>query len=138
MLIFLTPASVTPKEKLMNTRKKAGIILLAITVLALILVYAARPKIPQPPDSVKNVAELDAYLEKLVNSGTPQGLSMAVVKNNSIVYSKGFGWADAPRKIPASPQTVYHWWSITKIPTAMAVLQLQEQGKLQLDDSVSK
>lgn len=111
---------------------------IALVLLTILLVYAAWPKIPQPPDSVQNVTELDAYLEKLVSSGTPQGLSMAIVKNDSIVYSKGFGWADGPRKIKATPETVYHWWSITKIPTAMAILQLQEQGKLQLDDPVSK
>jgi len=112
--------------------------IIVFALLAIILGYSLWPKIPQPPDSVNNVTELDAYLEKLVNSGTPQGLSMAIVKNDRIVYSKGFGWADGPRKIQATPQSVYHWWSITKIPTAIAILQLQEQGKLQLDDPVSK
>jgi len=111
-----------------------GIVILAVIVVAIV----ARPKILQPPDSVQNVDELDAYLEKLVNSGSPPGLSMLIVKNDSIVYNKGFGWADGPRKIKATPQSVYHWWSITKIPTAMAILQLQEQGKLHLDDAVSK
>ena len=109
-------------------------ILLFLTVIG----QSVWAKIPQPPDSVKNITELDTYLEKLVNSGTPQGLSLVIVKNDSIVYSKGFGWADRPHKIPATPQTVYHWWSITKIPTAIAILQLQEQGKLQLDEPVSK
>jgi CubicO group peptidase (beta-lactamase class C family) len=120
----------------LNNRRK--IILVVVILVAIIVAYVARPKIPQPPDSVQNVTELDAYLEKLVNSGSPQGLSMVIVKNDSIVYSKGFGWADRPRKIKATPQTVYHWWSITKIPTAVAILQLQEQGKLHLDDAVSK
>lgn len=113
-------------------------VIIGLAIVAILLVYAAWPKIPQPPDSVKNVTELDAYLEKLVSSGTPQGLSMAIVKNDSIVYSKGFGWADGPRNIQATPQTVYHWWSVTKIPTAIAILQLQEQGKLHLEDPVSK
>lgn len=125
------------KTSLIKPNKKKRILLLII-VLLLSFGYLLRPKIPQPPESVNNVSELDAYLEKLVQSGTPQGLSMLIVKNDSIVYNKGFGWADAPRKIKATPQTVYHWWSITKIPTAMAILQLEEQGKLQLDDPVSK
>jgi len=97
-----------------------------------------RSKLPQPPESVAIVTELDGYLKDLVNSGSPPGLSMAIVKNDSLVYSKGFGWADAPRNIKAAPETVYHWWSITKIPTAMAILQLEEQGKLRLDDAVLK
>jgi len=65
-------------------------------------------------------------------------MSIVVVKNDSIIYKKGFGWADKPREILASSETVYHWWSITKIVTAIAILQLEKQGKLQLDDSVSK
>ena len=111
--------------KALKLTKRRKIVLAIVILLAILLGYSLRPKIPTPPDSVKNVTELDAYLKKLVNSGTPQGLSMVIVKNDSIVYSKGFGWADGPRKIKAKPQTVYHWWSITKIPTAIAVLQLQ-------------
>lgn len=113
-------------------------IVLAILILVIVLVSYLSPKIPAPPESINAVPELDSYLEKLVNSGSPQGLSMLIVKNDSIVYNKGFGWADAPRNIKATPETVYHWWSITKIPTAMAILQLEEQGKLKLDDPVSK
>lgn len=121
--------------KLIKRRK----IVISIIILAAVLVaYVVWPKILQPPGSIQNVTELNTYLEKLVNSGSPQGLSMVIVKNDSIVYSKGFGWADSPRKIKATPQSVYHWWSITKIPTAIAILQLQEQGRLQLDDAVSK
>jgi len=55
-------------------------------------------------------------------------MSFIVIKNNQIVYSKGFGWADEPRKIAATPEAVYHWYSITKIVTAIAILQLQEKG----------
>ena len=118
--------------------KRRNIGLVVFVLLGILMAYVASPKIPQPPVSVQNVIELDAYLETLVNSGSPQGLTMVIVKNDSIVYSKGFGLADGPRKIEATPQTVYHWWSITKIPTAIAILQLQEQGKLQLEDAVSK
>jgi len=75
-------------------------------------------------------------MNKVVKSGTPPGMSLAVVKNDSIIYSKGFGWADEPRKIHATPNTVYHWWSCTKIATAIAILQLEEKGKLSLNDPV--
>ncbi len=119
----------------LTKRKK---IVLGFLILAILLVYYLSPKIPAPPETVNNVTELDTYLEELVDSGSPQGLSMLIVKNDSIVYNKGFGWADAPRNIKATPETVYHWWSITKIPTAMAILQLEEQGKLRLEDPVSK
>jgi CubicO group peptidase (beta-lactamase class C family) len=126
-------------SKIMKSRKrKKWLIVLLIFSLILIGLMVFWPRAPKPPETVKSIAELEIYLEKLVDFGTPPGMSLVVVKNDSIIYSKGFGWADQPRKIRATPETVYHWWSITKIVTAIAILQLQEQGKLHLDDPVSK
>lgn len=103
------------------------------TVFALFSSCASKPKLP---DKVQNIAEFEEYMNKLVESGTPPGMSFVVVKNDSIIYGKGFGWADEPRVIHATPNTVYHWWSCTKIATAIAILQLQERGKLSLNDPV--
>lgn len=94
----------------LTKRRKIG---LGILVLAIVLAYSFSPKIPAPPETVNTVTELDTYLKEVVNSGSPQGLSILIVKNDSIVYSNGFGWADRPRNIKATPETVYHWWSIT-------------------------
>ncbi|MBN2348093.1 MAG: beta-lactamase family protein [Bacteroidales bacterium] len=121
----------------MKKRKKRLIVLLVFLMITIVLILI-KPRAPQPPNSVKTVAGLEAYLENLADFGIPPGMTLVVVKNDSIIYSKGFGWADMPKKIPATPETVYHWFSITKIATAIAILQLQEQGKLQLDDSVAK
>jgi CubicO group peptidase (beta-lactamase class C family) len=118
-------------------RRKSFIAILTLLMLALGSL-ALWPKVPRQPDSVQNAAEFESYLQKLVDNGTVPGLSLVIVKDDSIVYSKGFGWADKPRKMPANPQSVYHWYSITKIVTAIAILQLQEQVKLQLDDSVTR
>jgi len=113
---------------------------IALAVVGLLVIGLAFlwPKAPKPPNTVASVEELEAYIETLVDFGTPPGLSLVVVKNDQLAYSKGFGWADHPRQIAATPQTVYHWWSCTKILTAIAVLQLQEQGKLRLNDSVTQ
>lgn len=120
-----------------NKRKKWLITLFTFSMISIGLVIFW-PKAPQSPGSVNSIADLELYLEKLVDFGTPPGMSLVVVKNDSIIYKKGFGWADRPLEIRATPETVYHWWSITKIVTAIAILQLQEQGKLQLDDPVLK
>jgi CubicO group peptidase (beta-lactamase class C family) len=98
--------------------------------------FSSCTPIPKLPDKVENISEFEEYMNKLVESGTPPGMSFAVVKDDSIIYSKGFGWVDEPRKIHATPNTVYHWWSCTKIATAIAILQLQERGKLSLSDPV--
>lgn len=114
-----------------------------IPVVLLVLViavafYALAPHPPKPPSTVASDTELEAYLNALVASGNPPGLSVVVVKDGRMVYGHGFGFADGPRKIMATPETVYHWWSMTKIPTAMGVMRLAEQGRLSLDDPVSK
>lgn len=93
---------------------------------------------PRQPDSLTSTIELDNYLNKLTTKGKVPGLSLIVVKNDSVIYSKGYGRADIPREIPATPKTVYHWFSNTKIITAIAIIQLHEQGKLNIEDSVSK
>ncbi len=107
-----------------------------ISLIIVITLLNSCASVPKPPDKVESISEFENYLNKVVESRTPPGMSLAVVKNDSIIYGKGFGWADEPRKIHATPNTVYHWWSCTKIATAIAILQLQERGKLSLNDPV--
>ncbi len=111
---------------------------IAAVVLLFIAGYASAPHPPSTPARVGNVSDLETYLNRLVESGSPPGLSVAVVKDGKLVYNRGFGYADQPRGERATPDTVYHWWSMTKIPSAIAVMQLQEQGKLKLDDEVTR
>ena len=66
------------------------------------------------------------------------GLSVAVLQDGEILTARGFGYADVDKKIPASADTLYHLASITKTFTAILVLQLVEQGKLGLDEPVSR
>jgi CubicO group peptidase (beta-lactamase class C family) len=117
-----------------NIEKNQCLLFISFTII--FIVFSSCSSIPQPPKSIANIQEFEDYIEKLVKDGTPPGMSITVVKKDSIIYSKGFGWADEPRKIHASSKTVYHWWSCTKIATAIAVFQLGEKGKLHLDDPV--
>ncbi len=107
-----------------------------LSLVVVIALLSSCSSAPQLPEKIGSVAEFEDCMNKVVESGSPPGLSIAVVKNDSIVYSKGFGWADEPREIRAGPKTTYHWWSCTKIATAIAILQLEEQGKLSLNDPV--
>ncbi|MBI5950441.1 MAG: beta-lactamase family protein [Chloroflexi bacterium] len=121
----------------MKRQKMLITLLVAILLLSLGL-YAFAPHAPVTPKQVTNVAELEIYLNQLVASGNPPGLSAVVVKDGEVIYNNAFGFADKLRNIKATTDTVYHWWSMTKIPTAIAIMQLQEQGKLGLDDEVTK
>jgi CubicO group peptidase (beta-lactamase class C family) len=62
-----------------------------------------------------------------------QGLSIALVDDQQIVWAQGFGYADVSKKIPATAETVYPTASIAKLFTIIAALQLTDQNKIDLD-----
>lgn len=109
---------------------------LGLAGLAVAGVWVFKPQAPLAPEKVSSVPELETYMKGLVGYGVPPGMSLVAVKDGDVVYSKGFGWADEPRGIPATSESVYHWWSCTKIVTAIAILQLEEGGKLALGHPV--
>jgi D-alanyl-D-alanine carboxypeptidase len=66
------------------------------------------------------------------------GVSVAVEQDGHIVLAKGYGLADMEDRVPATAQTVYPIASVTKQFTAAAIMQLVEQGRLHLNDSLAK
>ncbi len=65
-------------------------------------------------------------------------LAVAVVKNGDLIYSSALGYADLERKRKATPDTLYGIGSISKSFTCLAIMKLSEEGKLSLDDPISK
>ena len=82
------------------------------------------------------VEEFEAYANSLVEE-MPPGLSIVIAANGAVAYTNGFGMADGPLDMAATPDTVYLWASMTKIATATAIMQLYEQGLLDLDAPVA-
>lgn len=79
-----------------------------------------------------------AYLQEVWRStGTP-GISVAVAHQGRLVFSEGVGFADLDNMVPADGSTVYNVGSVSKALTAVAVLQLVEQGKARLDDPIQR
>lgn len=117
----------------------------AIAFLTL-LISAAGPAHAQPKaaDIAKNeeVASslrlLEAWIESQIAYRGLPGVSIAIVHDQDVIYAKGFGHADVEKKTPTTPGTVYRIASISKLFTAVAILQLRDQGKLNLDDPVAK
>ena len=108
--------------------------LLLGTGALILLIIAIQPRLSANPSSVK---EIESYIEKSIDRNKPPGISITIIKNGQITYNRAFGYADGPMKLPATTDTVYHWWSMTKIPTALAILQLHDSKKLDIDDPVS-
>jgi D-alanyl-D-alanine carboxypeptidase len=87
------------------------------------------------PDLIEKIDKVAT--DTLAKTGVPSA-SVAIVKDGQVVYTKAYGDARLDPKTPATPQMRYSIGSISKQFTATAILLLQEQGKLSLDDKVAK
>jgi CubicO group peptidase (beta-lactamase class C family) len=95
-----------------------------------------------PPDFSSQVTHalslLDAQIQIALREQNLPGLSAVVIADQHILWSKGYGYADVHRRIPATPQTIYRLGSITKLFTATMLMQLRDAGKLHLDDPIER
>src|SRR5215213_4782251 len=66
------------------------------------------------------------------------GSSFYLVRDNRVVARELYGLADAARGVPVDEETIYHWASVTKTFTGIAIMQLRDRGLLKLDDPVVK
>ena len=92
---------------------------------------------------LKDRAELEAFLDGVMvaNLGDKHvnGATVAVVKDGALFFAKGYGYADSSQRKPVSAeQTLFRIGSVSKLFTWTAVMQLVEQGKLDLDADVNK
>ena len=127
-----------------------------IALLACTVVYGqtpAKPSLPakaqaqSQPASAQAAAELtpadvgaflDGVMPAQLERGDIAGAVVAVVKDGKVIFAKGYGYADVDTKKPVSPDdTLFRPGSISKLFTWTAVMQLVEQGKLDLDRDVN-
>ena len=86
-----------------------------------------------PGSVAADAAAEDAYLRNLAAAGTFRG-AVLLARDGAVLLSKGYGLADEAGQFPNTPQTRFRIGSITKQFTAMAILILQERGKLSVQD----
>jgi len=80
--------------------------------------------------------DIESESKALLNSGV-SGFSIAILDNNGLILSKGYGYADVKNKIPMTDKTIQNIGSISKTITGAAAMQLVEQGKLDLDENIN-
>jgi CubicO group peptidase (beta-lactamase class C family) len=81
---------------------------------------------------------LDPAIEQVVKDEKIPGLAVGIVQGGRLVYSRGFGVMKLGEPNPVTPETLFHMASITKPFVATAIMQLVEQGKVDLDAPVTK
>ena len=86
----------------------------------------------------------DSHLERKIDSlfkdlkSTDPGISLGILKENKLIIQKNYGLANLEYQIPVTNKTVFHAASVSKQFTAFAILLLEEEGKLSLDDDIRK
>lgn len=99
---------------------------------------APASRVASDPDVQGAIRLFSAWLEgQIAYRGLP-GIAVGVVADQELVWSAGFGFANVKDKVPMTPATRFRMASHSKVFTATAIMQLREQGRLRLDDPVTK
>ncbi|MEO8395269.1 MAG: serine hydrolase domain-containing protein, partial [Chloroflexota bacterium] len=80
---------------------------------------------------------VDSIVEAEVHAGEP-GAAVMVIHNGDVIHAKGYGLANVEWDIPIDTDTVFRLASLTKQFTATAIMMLVEQGKLSVDDPITR
>ena len=115
----------------------AIILTVAVSGQALFVRATGTQTTDQPSDSAR-IARLETLLDSLRQELKIPAYSAAIVRNQKVIWAKGFGYADVENKIPATEHTAYHLASLTKTFASTILMQLVQEGKIKLDDPVSK
>jgi CubicO group peptidase (beta-lactamase class C family) len=86
--------------------------------------------------SKEKLEKVDSYVNQQFKEAGIVGGAYAIISGDKVAAAHGIGYSDLKSKQIASPETIYAIASVTKVLTATAILQLQEKGKLNLDDPV--
>ena len=86
-----------------------------------------------PPQEVNENAQLDQYLQNTGFSGTA-----VIVKNGKVLLNKGYGMANKEKQVPNNSETTFYIGSISKAFVATAIMQLKDQNKLNVEDTIAK
>src|SRR5688572_27708343 len=124
--------------------KSPGLVALILTVAVLgqtlyVLTTGAHTAGPmEQPSESSRIARFETLLESLRQELKIPAYSAAIVKDQKVIWAKGFGYADVENKTPATEHTAYHLASLTKTFASTILMQLVQDGKISLDDPVSK
>ncbi|MCL6259421.1 beta-lactamase family protein [Aquiflexum sp. TKW24L] len=95
-------------------------------------------KITNNVNVASNILLLETWLQTQIRYGKIPGVSVGIVYDGELIYQKGFGYADTDKKILSTADTRYRIASQSKIFTAIGIMILRDEGKLNLDEPIEK
>lgn len=117
---------------------KFSITLIALSLCLLVIKASGQTEPPVTAEVTHLQTDLEPKITEVIKSGRLPGFAIGVVKNGKLVYAKGFGVAKLGASTPVTSRSLFHMASVTKTFVATAVMQLFEQGKIDLDAPIAK
>lgn len=109
----------------------------AITKFVLLLALFALALPAAAQVTAEQKAAVDSLFKEWDTNETP-GAAVGVIRDGKLIYARGYGMADLEHDVPITPQSVFYMASVSKQFVTFAILLLEEQGKLGLDDEIQK
>lgn len=124
------------------TAKSLSLATAFVLLVAMPAAFAEGPVTPTKPKEAgftsEGLARIDAYLKSEIQAKTMPGAVMMIQRNGETAYFNSFGLRDPDTKDPMTPDTIFRIYSMSKPITTVAAMMLVEEGKLRLDEAVSK
>lgn len=109
-----------------------------LTIACLLFTSTSHADSAAPPIASERFQLLERALQAEVNQGRLAGIAILVEQDGQLLHRSQHGYQDISGDIPLADDTLYKIFSLTKPVTSVAMLMLQEQGKLSLDDPLAK
>ncbi len=139
--------------------RKGTLLLIAFSIIVFVLIHTLYAFGPVWGEKKDNIAEefsrvswsdtlsnnmsdipalrsMDSEIERFINKWEIKGISLAVTRHDSLLYAKGYGWADLNAGIPMDASSIMRMASVSKLVTAVGIMRLCEEGKLSLGTKV--
>ena len=123
-------------ENYLKEADKNTILIDSTTTSKIIQLLPTNQVITNNDSELEMTRHFDRMIEKFIQKWELKGASFALMKNDQLIYSKGYGLADVESNIPMDVMHVFRIASVSKLITAVGIIKLQEDGKLQLTDNV--
>jgi len=111
----------------MNFKKTISRVLFLLA--ATVILYSCEKDVPKH--------DIDVEIQKVMAEYDLPSVSACVIKDNAIVWTQSYGYSDKENQIEPTDETIYHVASISKLFIATAIMQLAEQGKLNIDEDIN-
>ena len=124
----------------MNIKSKPKyIFLMTVSILLFCAIFFSTQMGAIELDAAEVEVFLDGIISAQINQNRIPGAVISVVHNGDILFSKGYGYANLEEGTPVNPETtLFRPGSVSKLITWTAVMQLVEQGKLDLDEDINR